>query len=48
MNKEKKTVLFTIKIKPSEKEWLEAKSKETGLTMTQVLMMYNWHTKQLK
>jgi hypothetical protein len=37
MKKEKKTVMFRLMITPSEKQWIEDKSIETGLTQSQVV-----------
>jgi hypothetical protein len=40
MKKERKTVMFRIMITPSEKQWIEDKSKETGLTQSQVVRFH--------
>jgi hypothetical protein len=40
MKKERKTIMFRLMITPSEKQWIEDKSKETGLTMCQVVRFH--------
>jgi hypothetical protein len=40
MKRERKSMLFKMMLTPSEKKWVEIKSKETGLTMCQVVRFY--------
>jgi hypothetical protein len=40
MKKEKKTIMFRLMITPTEKQWIENKAKETGLTQSQVVRFY--------
>lgn len=40
MKKEKKTIMFRLMITPTEKQWIEDKAKETGLTQSQVVRFY--------
>jgi hypothetical protein len=38
--KECKTIMFRLMITPGEKQWIEDKAKEMGLTQTQVVRHY--------
>jgi hypothetical protein len=38
--KERKTIMFRLMITPGEKQWIEDKAKEMGLTQTQVVRHY--------
>jgi hypothetical protein len=40
MKKEQKTIMFRLMITPTEKQWIEDKSKEMGLTQSQVVRFY--------
>jgi hypothetical protein len=40
MKKEKKTIMFRLMITQTEKQWIEDKAKETGLTQSQVVRFY--------
>jgi hypothetical protein len=40
MKKEQKTIMFRLMITPTEKQWIENKAKETGLTQSQVVRFY--------
>jgi hypothetical protein len=47
-NKEKKTIEFKLMIKPSERKWIEEKAEELGLTMSNVVRMFNLNTKKIE
>ena len=40
MKRERKTIMMRIMITPSEKQWIEDKAKEMGLTQSQVVRLY--------
>jgi len=40
MKKEQKTIMFRLMITPTEKQWIENKAKQTGLTQSQVVRFY--------
>jgi hypothetical protein len=40
MKKERKSMLFKLMLTPTEKEWVDQKAKDTGLTRAQVVRFY--------
>jgi len=46
--REKKTVEFKLMLRPSEKQWIEEKADELGLTMTNIVRMFNLNTKKIE